>query len=90
MSQTPDLTPGNLVYVESQYERFLADPASVDDTWRQLFEAWSGEHNGNGMASRIGPSFTARSIFDPAGTLTHHPTTTNGQPIHVIAAPQVA
>jgi len=74
MSETIDLSPGNLVYVESQYERYLSDPLSVDEAWRKLFDAWRAEMNGS--ATRIGPSFSPRSIFDPAGT---SKPTSNGQ-----------
>ncbi|MFM9277006.1 2-oxoglutarate dehydrogenase E1 component [Paenibacillus jiagnxiensis] len=30
----------NLGYVQEQYENFIKDPASVDPTYRQLFEQW--------------------------------------------------
>ena len=29
---------GNAAFIEDLYERFLLDPASVDDAWRQRFE----------------------------------------------------
>jgi 2-oxoglutarate dehydrogenase E1 component len=82
MSQTPDFSAGNLVYAEAQYERYLADPNSVDEHWRELFATWGAELNGS--AGRIGPSFAPRSIYDPAGTIAQTPTNTNGQPVHVV------
>ena len=30
----------NAPFVEELYERYLADPASVDATWRAVFDAW--------------------------------------------------
>jgi len=77
MSEPPDLSPGNLAYAESQYERYLADPNSVDDLWRKLFEGWKAELNGS--AERVGPTFTPRSIFDPAGTVPQGTVLSNGQ-----------
>ena len=80
MSEPPDLSPGNLAYAESQYERYLADPQSVDELWRKLFEGWTAELNGS--AGRVGPSFSPRSIFDPAGTSAPTTPSSNGQPAY--------
>ena len=33
----------NAPYVEELYERYLADPDSVDATWRAAFDAWQKE-----------------------------------------------
>lgn len=87
MSQPPDLSPGNLVYAESQYERYLADPDSVDEPWRDLFQSWSAELNGS--AGRVGPSFAPRSIFDPGGVNEQTATGPNGQPVHIVTASPV-
>jgi len=40
-SSTP-LAAGNAAYVEAMYERFLADPQSVGDRWRDYFGAMGG------------------------------------------------
>ena len=37
---TSNLYGSNAPYVEELYERFLADPQSVDEGWRATFEAW--------------------------------------------------
>src|SRR5689334_20402453 len=37
---TSNLYGANAPYVEEQYERYLADPASVDASWRTVFDAW--------------------------------------------------
>jgi 2-oxoglutarate dehydrogenase E1 component len=41
LSSTP-LAAGNAPYVEELYERFLADPSSVEDAWRDYFERLGG------------------------------------------------
>jgi len=41
LSSTP-LAAGNAPYVEELYERFLADPSSVEDAWREYFERLGG------------------------------------------------
>lgn len=94
MSQTTDFSAGNLVYAEAQYERYLADPQSVDRAWQDLFESWTAELDGS--ISQVGPSFSARSIYDPAGTSVQFNGNTNGQPgqsgrpVHIVPAPPVA
>ena len=85
MSQPPDLSPSNLAYAESQYERYLADPASVDEQWRGLFEQWAAEMNGS--ATRLGPSYQPRSIFDPSGQGAALQNGSQGQPVHIVPAP---
>ena len=82
MSQPPDLSAANLAYAESQYELYLADPASVDPQWHVLFESWKAEMNGS--ATVIGPSFRPRSIFDPGGLNGQQATSPNGQPVHIV------
>ena len=59
----------NLAFVERLYARFLDDPASVEATWREYFQALASE-DGDVRAARIavdGPSFVASSIFNPPG-----------------------
>ena len=36
----------NAPYVEELYERYLADPGSVDPTWRATFDAWQKDNGG--------------------------------------------
>ncbi|HVR73080.1 MAG TPA: 2-oxoglutarate dehydrogenase E1 component [Planctomycetota bacterium] len=55
----------NLAFAEDLYSRFLRDPASVSPDWRRTFERLDG-HNGARAGWVPGPSFTPRSIFDPA------------------------
>ncbi|HEY4997595.1 MAG TPA: 2-oxoglutarate dehydrogenase E1 component, partial [Usitatibacter sp.] len=38
-----NLYGSNAPYVEELYERYLADPGSVDATWRATFDAWQGD-----------------------------------------------
>ncbi len=56
------LGSGNLEFVEALYERYRSAPESVDPVWRDWFETLPS----NGVP-RLQPSFTPRSIFDPAG-----------------------
>src|SRR5215831_18577118 len=64
----PLLGTDNLAFVESLYSRFLEDPNSVPEDFRRFFE---NEHPAHGSV-RIGPSFTAPSLFDPAGSSSIH------------------
>ena len=36
----------NAPFVEELYERYLADPASVEPEWRAQFDAWQKSGNG--------------------------------------------
>jgi 2-oxoglutarate dehydrogenase complex dehydrogenase (E1) component-like enzyme len=56
-------TVDNIAYVEALYSRYLHDRQSVPEAWRTLFAGWSDGNNGN---TPSGPSFRARSLFDPA------------------------
>ncbi|MDP6944442.1 MAG: cyclic nucleotide-binding domain-containing protein, partial [Myxococcota bacterium] len=55
-------TVANLAFVESLYDRYLADPEAVPADWRTYFEA----HEEPGRAP-TGPRFQARSIFAGGG-----------------------
>lgn len=44
LDSTP-LAAGNAPYVESLYEQFLADPASVEPTWREYFKSLGGQND---------------------------------------------
>ena len=39
---TSSISGGNAVYVEDAYERYLEDPDSVDETWRNYFRSLNG------------------------------------------------
>ncbi len=39
LQQTSAIFGGNMPYIEEQYENYLADPASVDQKWRDYFDA---------------------------------------------------
>ena len=39
---TSSISGGNAVYVEEAYERFLEDPNSVDESWRNYFRSLNG------------------------------------------------
>src|ERR1700744_5627050 len=54
----------NLAYMELLYSRYQRDPQSVPAEWRRYFtETVDEKKNGNGDSK---PSFTPRSIFNPA------------------------
>jgi len=63
-----DVSPSalNLEFVEENYTRFLADPASVPDDWRAYFETLTGGERFSARP-RLGPSFRPRNVFE-AGT----------------------
>src|SRR5690606_31413904 len=53
---------GSLDSVEELYLRYLEDPSSVDDDWREYFAGLGP----NGLAGRhLAPSFAPRSLFNP-------------------------
>ena len=54
----------NLAYVEQLYASYRLDPQSVPAEWRKYFET-TGDGAGNGKP-RLAPSFSPRSVFDPA------------------------
>jgi len=41
---TSQLFGSNAPFVEDLYERYLADPNSIDGTWRALFDAWQKDN----------------------------------------------
>ena len=47
---TSNLYGANASYVEEQYEGYLADPASVDPSWRAVFDAWQQGGKGKDVA----------------------------------------
>ncbi|HXB60308.1 MAG TPA: 2-oxoglutarate dehydrogenase E1 component [Candidatus Acidoferrales bacterium] len=60
-----NFTPfSNLAYLEELYSRYRHDPQSVSTDWQKYFaENLDAKKNGE---SRLAPSFTPRSIFNPA------------------------
>lgn len=57
------LASQNATYVEGLLQSFQNDPGSVPEEWREYFrEITNGSVNG---PVQLGPSFTARSLFDP-------------------------
>ena len=68
--QIDALAIANLPFAEELYFQFLADPDSVDPTWRRLFERLDGAGpNGNGAAhgNGGGNGATAATYVPPAG-----------------------
>ena len=59
------LNPSSLAYVEALYEAYLTDPGSVDEHWRRYFEQDGARNSPKNGFHGVGPSFTARSIFNP-------------------------
>lgn len=50
---------GNMSYVEEQYELYLEDPSSVDDSWKQYFDKLSKEPAVDGSTSSKDKNHTA-------------------------------
>lgn len=57
----------SLAYVEHLYVRYRNDAQAVPEAWRNYFAA-RGNGDTNGTA-RVGPSFHARSVFNPAAAM---------------------
>jgi len=59
----------NLLFVEEIYADYERDPESVPADWRRYFDSLEPQiGQGENGATKIGPSFTPSSIFNPAGT----------------------
>src|SRR5690349_2056786 len=71
-NSSPVINTANLAFVESLYGRFLEDPTSVPEDFRRYFES---EHPA-AAGVRIGPSFSARSLFDSLGSVPAAPPAT--------------
>src|SRR5688572_7485472 len=52
LDSTP-LGAGNAPYIESLYEQFLADPASVEPKWRDYFNGLAAGAKAGGTASDV-------------------------------------
>jgi len=55
--------PANLAFVEELYASYLRDPGAVEGAWRRYFDGLANGH----PSRRVGPSFRARSLFNPPG-----------------------
>jgi 2-oxoglutarate dehydrogenase E1 component len=55
----------SLAYVEQFYADYRRDPNSVPEEWREYFDA---SVNGSEGTVQLGPSFKARSVFNPVET----------------------
>ena len=57
---------GNAEFIEDLYERYLAQPASVPEEWRRLFEPWKGADSPGraAAADRVRRLFADREILD--------------------------
>ncbi|GMU22090.1 MAG: hypothetical protein AMXMBFR13_21780 [Phycisphaerae bacterium] len=53
----------NLAFVEGMLAEYLRDPNSVDPEWRRYFENAEGPEST--LARSAGPTFQARSVFNP-------------------------
>ncbi len=60
------LTGSNAAFIDSLYQQWLADPASVDVEWRAFFEGYDAPDAGESLANG-GPSWAPRSIFHGSG-----------------------
>jgi 2-oxoglutarate dehydrogenase E1 component len=81
-NSSPAISTANLAFVESLYGRFLEDPNSVPEDFRRYFES---EHPAS-AGVRIGPSFTARSLFNDASSFAPSTTNGNGNGSHAVSA----
>src|SRR5262245_10676487 len=63
-----EMAVANLGFAEDLYFQFLNDPASVEPSWRRIFEKLNGS-NGNGMGASalVPPAAFSRSIFASTG-----------------------
>ncbi|MEM9294043.1 MAG: 2-oxoglutarate dehydrogenase E1 component [Acidobacteriota bacterium] len=72
MDSTLDLASESLGFVEALYDRYLRDPHSVSEAWRQAFErlgpaAAEVASSAIDGGIQLGPSFRPSSIFNPPG-----------------------
>ncbi|MGE5615828.1 MAG: thiamine pyrophosphate-dependent enzyme, partial [Bacillota bacterium] len=56
----------NAPFVEELYERYLADPASVDPEWRRQFDAWQDGATRDVAHSQVVAAFEQRARSGPA------------------------
>src|SRR6478672_10628613 len=63
---TSNLYGANAPYVEELYERYLADPNSVDATWRATFDSWQKGGNADVPHSPVIAAFEQRARYPQA------------------------
>ena len=62
MLEPTPLYGGNAEFLDALYERYLRDPASVDERWRSYFAQWAPSPSGQEQAHRpIRDAITARA-----------------------------
>ncbi|MEK4356567.1 2-oxoglutarate dehydrogenase E1 component [Paenibacillus sp. FSL M7-1455] len=55
----------NLGYVQEQYERYVNDPESVDETYRKVFETWGAPPMASAQTAPVS-AVSASAPFDPS------------------------
>ncbi|MEO7743878.1 MAG: thiamine pyrophosphate-dependent enzyme, partial [Usitatibacter sp.] len=78
LEATSNLYGANASYVEEQYERYLADPASVDPSWRGVFDAWQQAGRGKDVAHTPVIEAFQRLARQPAGAAAAAPAAAAG------------
>ena len=63
-SSQSELTSSNVEFIEHLYEKYKRDPASVDPSWKPVFEQYFENGEQAPVNGRV-PSFRRRSIFEP-------------------------
>jgi 2-oxoglutarate dehydrogenase E1 component len=56
----------SLAFVEALYADYVRDPQSVDEQWQSFFEELGSDRARLSQPPLLGPSFRARSVFNPA------------------------
>ncbi|MFP4598078.1 MAG: 2-oxoglutarate dehydrogenase E1 component [Persicimonas sp.] len=72
-----EFTGDNLSYIEQLYAQYLDDPASVDPSWKPIFDEYLGERGDD----RPRPSFRPRTIFRSAAAIGQNGST--GEAVYV-------
>jgi len=65
-TQSSQLAGGNAAFVEELYERYLADPAAVDPTWRAYFDQLGGRQAGDVPHGPVIEAFARLALLPPA------------------------
>jgi 2-oxoglutarate dehydrogenase E1 component len=65
-AQSSQLAGGNAAFVEELYERYLADPAAVDSTWRAYFDQLGGRQAGDQAHGPIVDAFARLALSPPS------------------------
>jgi 2-oxoglutarate dehydrogenase E1 component len=70
LASTP-LSGGNATYIESLYEQYLADPASVAERWRGFFDALAPAQSGERGHADVIAQVAARTQAPPRASAAH-------------------